>query len=162
MKGHHFSKSNIDKFYFKKFFMKKLFAISFVLLMSTYSVFANVNEKLLYSFSRTFPSAENVKWSEDSNGYFVSFTQSGIDSKVAYDPQGNFLYAMRYYNEESLPISILLALKKKFADQKIFGITESTTPDNITYHVKLEDEKNWYTVGMTTSGDNVIEDQFKK
>jgi hypothetical protein len=69
---------------------------------------------------------------------------------------------MRYYNEESLPISILLTLKKKFADKKIFGITESITPDNITYHVKLEDEKNWYTVGITTSGDSVIEDHFKK
>src|SRR6476661_7518533 len=100
--------------------MKKLFAISLVLLMCTYSVFANVNEKLLYSFSRTFPSAENVKWSEDANGSFVSFTQAGIASKVAYDPQGNFLYAMRYYNGENLPVSILLTLEKKFADKKIF------------------------------------------
>ncbi|HEY6978355.1 MAG TPA: hypothetical protein VH396_18785 [Chitinophagaceae bacterium] len=142
--------------------MKTLFAIFFVLFICTSSVFANVNEKLLYSFSRTFPSAENVKWSEDAIGYFVSFTQSGIPSKVAYDTKGNFLYAMRYYNEEGLPVSILLALKKKFTDKKISGVTESTTPDNIIYHVKLEDEKNWYTVGITTSGDSAIEEQFKK
>src|SRR4051794_19990632 len=108
-----------------------------------------VSEKLLYSFLNAFPSAENIKWCEDAKGYFVSFTQSGILSKVAYDPQGGFLYAMRYYNEEKLPLSVLLALRKKFPDKKIFGVTESSTPDNITYHVKLEDETSWYTVGVT-------------
>jgi hypothetical protein len=142
--------------------MKKLFAISVALFMCTYSLFADVNEKLLYSFSKTFPSAENVKWSEDANGYFVSFTQSGMHSKVAYDAEGGFLYAIRYYNEENLPVSILLTLRKKFAGKKISGITESSTPDNITYYVKLEDEKSWYTVGVTTSGGTVIEEHFKK
>jgi hypothetical protein len=142
--------------------MKKLFAISVALIMCTYSVFAGVNEKLLYSFGRAFPSAENVKWSEDVNGYFVSFTQSGILSKVAYDPQGDFVYAMRYYNEANLPVSILLTMRKKFADKKIAGVTESSTLDNITYFIKVEDEKNWYTVRATTSGDAVIEEHFKK
>src|SRR4051812_18017279 len=102
--------------------MKKLFVVFVALFMSTYPAFADVNAKLLYSFSKTFPSAENVKWSENADGYFVSFTQSGIHSKVAYDPQGGFLYAMRYYNEGNLPISILLSLRKKFADKKISGI----------------------------------------
>src|SRR4051812_4152518 len=112
----------------------------------------SVSEKLLYSFLNAFPSAENVKWYEDAKGYFASFNQSGILSKVAYDSQGGFLYAMRYYNEENLPTSVLLALRKKFADKNIFGVTESSTADNITYHVKLEDETSWYTVEVTTSG----------
>ena len=55
-----------------------------------------------------------------------------------------------------------MALRKKFADKKIFGITESSTPDNITYHVKLEDETSWYTVGVTTSGSITLEEQFQK
>ena len=126
------------------------------------SAAAAVSESLSLSFSKTFPSAENVKWTGDANGYFVSFTQFGIPSKAAYDPQDDFLYAMRYYNEENLPVSVLVKLKKKFADKKISSVTESSTPDNITYHVKLEDKKSWYTVEVTTSGDPVIEEYFKK
>ena len=142
--------------------MKKLFAISVALFMCTYSLFANVNEKLLYSFSKTFPSAENVKWSEDANGYFVSFTQSGMHSKVAYDAKGGFLYAIRYYNEENLPVSIILAVRERFADKKISGVTEESTQDNITYHLRLEDVKSWYGIAVTSSRSITLEEHFQK
>src|SRR6478735_5876913 len=126
------------------------------------SASAGVSESLSSSFSKTFPSAKNVKWTGDADGYFVSFTQFGIPSKAAYDPQDDFLYAMRYYNEENLPVSVLVKLKKKFTDKKISSVTESSTLDNITYHIKLEDKKSWYIVEVTTSGDPVIEEYFKK
>jgi len=142
--------------------MKKLFAILITLLVFISAAFADVNEKLQYSFNKAFPFAENVKWSKDDLGYFVSFTQSGILSKVAYDPQGDFVCAMRYYEEEKLPVSILLTVRKRFEDKKIFGITEVSTPDNVTYHIKLEDEKNWYGVRVTASEGVTIEERFKK
>jgi hypothetical protein len=142
--------------------MKKLFALSIVLFAFTIMVFAGVNEKLLYSFNRAFPLAENVKWSEDGKGYFVSFTQFGILSKVIYDREGNFIYALRYYKEENLPVSILLTVRKRFADKKISGITELSTEDNITYHLRLEDAKSWYGVEVTTSGSITLEEHFQK
>src|SRR6476620_4138647 len=132
--------------------MKKLFAISITLFVFTFISFAGVNEKLVYSFNKAFPLAENVKWSEDAKGYFVSFTQFGISSKVIYDPQGEFVYALRYYKEENLPVSIILAVRKRFADKKILGITELSTQDNITYHLRLEDTKSWYGIAVTPSG----------
>src|SRR3954464_12038063 len=98
--------------------MKKLFAISITLFVFTFISFASVNEKLLYSFNKAFPLAENVKWSEDANGYFASFTQFGILSKVVYDPHGDFIYALRYYEEDNLPVSILLKVRKRFAGKK--------------------------------------------
>jgi hypothetical protein len=122
----------------------------------------DVSEQLLYSFPKTFPLAENVKWLKDAQGYFLSFTQSGILSKAEYDPKGHFIYALRYYKEENLPLSILLKVREKFTDKKIFGVTELSTPDNTTYHLKLEDAKNWYGVQVTTLGDVTIEEQFKK
>src|SRR6266498_594700 len=121
-----------------------------------------VSEKLLYSFDKAFPLAENAKWLEDAKGYFVSFTQSGILSKVVYDPQGDFIYALRYYKEDNLPISVLLTVREKFTDKKIFSVTELSTPDNITYHLKLEDTKSWYSIQVTTLGDVTIEEHFKK
>ena len=122
----------------------------------------DVSKKLLYSFLKTFPLAENVKWLKDAEGYFVSFTQSGILSKAEYNPKGHFIYALRYYNEENLPLSILLKVREKFTDKKVFGVTELSTPDNTTYHLKLEDAKNWYGIQVTTLGDVTIEEYFKK
>src|SRR5881628_608857 len=107
--------------------MKKLIAVSVILIMFTSTAFADVNEKLLYSFNKSFPSAQNVKWSEDASGYFASFTEAGILSKVAFDLQGDFAYALRYYQEENLPVSILMAVRNKFADKKIFRVTELST-----------------------------------
>ena len=122
----------------------------------------SASEKLLYSFLNMFPLAEHAKWTEDTKGYFVSFTQAGILSKVAYDPQGDFIYALRYYKEENLPLAILLEVREKFTGKKIFGVTELSTPTNTTYYLKLEDAKNWYTIQVTTSGDVTIDEQKKK
>ncbi|HEY6976753.1 MAG TPA: hypothetical protein VH396_10720 [Chitinophagaceae bacterium] len=142
--------------------MKKLFALLIALFVFTLMVFANGNEKLLYSFNKAFPLAENVKWSEDAKGYFVSFTQFGIQAKVVYDPQGDFIYALRYYKEENLPVSILLAVRERFADKKISGVTEESTQDNIAYHLRLEDAKSWYGIAVTPSGSITLEEHFKK
>ena len=142
--------------------MKKLLSLSIVLSLLTLTGFAGVNEKLLYSFNKAFPLAENVKWSEDAKGYFVSFTQFGILSKVVYNPQGGFTYALRYYKEENLPVSILLVVRERFADKKISGVTEESTQDNIIYHLRLEDTKSWYGIAVTTSGSITLEEHFKK
>jgi len=142
--------------------MKKLFALSIALFVFTIVVFAGVNEKLLYSFNKAFPLAENVKWSDDAKGYFVSFTQFGISSKVVYDPQGDFVYALRYYKEENLPVYTLLAVRERFPGKKISGVTEESTQDNITYHVRLEDTKSWYGIAVTPSGSVTVEEHFKK
>jgi hypothetical protein len=142
--------------------MKKLIAVSVILIMFTSTAFADVNEKLLYSFNKSFPSAQNVKWSEDASGYFASFTQSGILSKVAFTRQADLVYALRYYQEDNLPVSILLAVRKKFADKKIFSVTELSTPDNITYYINLEDAKSWYSISVTTSGSITTKSHFRK
>ena len=51
---------------------------------------------------------------------------------------------------------------QKFADKNIFGVTEVSTTDNITYHIKLEDAKNWYTIRVAASEGITIEEHFKK
>jgi len=143
--------------------MKKTFAILITLLVFASSItFANVNENLIYAFKKAFPAAENAKWSEDDNGYFVSFTQHGILSKVTYDHDGNFLYALRYYKEENLPVSVLMSVRKKFKDKNIFAVIEVSTDDGIEYHIKLEDAKSWYGIIVTSSGSISVEERFRK
>jgi hypothetical protein len=142
--------------------MKKLLAIVLAIFLVASGVLANVNEKVLVQFGKAFPSAENVKWAEDTNGYFVSFTQFGILTKVTYDHNGSFQYALRYYKEENLPISILMAVKEKFQTAKIFAVIEVSTPEGIEYHVKLEDTKKLYGLRVSSLGDITIEERFKR
>ena len=142
--------------------MKKVCATLIAFLVFKTLVFADVNERLLYSFNKAFPLAVNTKWSEDANGYFVSFTQSGILSKVAYDLSGDFVYALRYYHEENLPVSILMALKEKFKNKNIFAVTELSTSDDVKYYIKLEDAKNWYGIVVTATGSFTLQEHYKR
>ena len=142
--------------------MKKVCATLIAFLVFKTLAFADVNERLLYSFNKAFPLAVNTKWSEDANGYFVSFTQSGILSKVAYDLSGAFVYALRYYHEENLPVSILMALKEKFKNKNIFAVTALSTSDDVKYYIKLEDAKNWYGIVVTAAGSITLREHYKR
>lgn len=121
-----------------------------------------ISEKLLQTFKQTFPDAEQVKWVEQSDKYIVNFKQNTIMTKIEYDKDGNFLSSLRYYTEKNLPVSILCRLQKKFADKKVFGVTEMTTETSVEYYIKLEDETTWYTVKSNTDGNLQVVEKYKK
>jgi hypothetical protein len=143
--------------------MKKTFLAVSCFIMLAIPAFSNMpNEKVLKVFNATFLSPEQVRWSEYESYYDVSFVQSGIRSRVKYDKDGNFLSSLRYYSEEHLPLNVVSELKKKFADKKVFGVTELTNEDEVTYFVKLEDAKRWYTVKISGNGRILSTEKFWK
>lgn len=144
--------------------MKKLVII--VCLFSAFSAFAadpyDVNEKVLKAFKETFIKATDVVWNEIQNTYQASFKQSDILTRASYDTEGNLLTTTRYYLEENLPAHILSKLKKRYEGKTVFGITESSTADEVTYYITLEDEKNWYVIKSDNSGSFELSKKFKK
>lgn len=120
------------------------------------------NDAVLKTFTATFPQAQDVEWFENSDHFLVNFKESGTLTKVAYDKEGNFMNSLRYYDGKNLPINILSAIKKKYADKKIFGVTEMTSQEGVTYHVKLEDDKMWYTVKATPEASLEMVEKYKK
>ncbi|WP_153796852.1 hypothetical protein [Foetidibacter luteolus] len=142
--------------------MKKIFVIAAGLILSTSVAKADPNEKLVQSFNQTFPNAQSVKWSENDNGYLVSFTQTGTLTKIRYDKEGNFLNSLRYYQEKDLPLKVLLAVKKKYKDKSVFGVTELTNENGVTYQLTLNDDKKWYIINSTTDGDLSLKDSYTK
>ena len=143
--------------------MKKVFitAISILILGLTMQA-AEVNEKVLKSFKETFPKAEQVNWQEFTDNYVVNFTSVGIRERITYDKDGNFISATRYYLQENLPANIICKLKKKYPNQKVYGVTEITTDSNVEYYVKLEDEANWTTIKSDNSGIMEVVEKYKK
>ena len=56
------------------------------------------------------------------------------------------LGSIRYYAPQMLPLNIYNRLKKEYSKKELFGVTEVTFGTDVTYFVKMQDEKNWITV----------------
>jgi len=121
-----------------------------------------ISEKMLNSFKKTFPDAQQVKWLEQADRYTVNFSENGVLTKIDYDKDGNFISSLRYYKEKNLPINILCRLQKKYADKKVFGVTEMTSDASVEYYIKLEDDENWITVKSNADGNMQVVEKYKK
>jgi hypothetical protein len=121
-----------------------------------------ISDKLLEAFRKTFPDAMQVKWVEEPNSYLVTFKQNDILTKVNYDKDGNFVSSIRYYSEKNLPVSIICHLQKEYPGKSVFGVTEVATEYTTEYYIKLQDDKNWYTIHSDASGNLEKIEKFRK
>lgn len=117
--------------------MKKVLTIAAALLLTATAVYAEPETKMEKSFNEMFPNAAQVKWHQDAGGYLVSFTQAGMQVKIIYSNKGKFIQSLRYYSEKDLPTNILMAVKNKYQGETIYGVTELTTANEVTYHITL-------------------------
>ena len=144
--------------------MKKLiiFTCLFAALSATAFNPPEVSEKVLKAFNETFMKATEVVWYEVQNLYEASFKQSEVISRAIYDQDGNLLRTTRYYSQENLPINILTKLQKRFAGKSVYGVTELSTDDEVSYHITMQDEKNWYIIKADNWGGLELEKKYKK
>jgi len=144
--------------------MKKLIILTclFAALSATASTPPEVSEKVLKAFNETFIKATDVVWHEMQNLYEASFKQSEIITRAMYDTDGNLLRTTRYYSQENLPINILAKVKKKYEGKSVFGVTETSTEDEVSYYITLEDEKNWYIIKADNWGTLELSQKFRK
>jgi hypothetical protein len=144
--------------------MKKLIILTclFAALSVAASAPPEVTEKVLKAFNETFMKATDVVWHETQNYYEASFKQSEIISKAIYDAEGNLLRTTRYYSQENLPINILTKLQKRYAGKSVYGVTELSSEDEVSYHITLQDETNWYMIKADNFGNLELSKKFKK
>lgn len=121
-----------------------------------------VNEKILKSFQQTFIYAQDVVWQEKDNEYLANFWQGEINIRARYDEQGNLLSTIRYYFEKQLPPNVISKLKKKYPGKFIFGVTEVASENEVNFFIKLQDDKNWYTIKSDIYGNMQQTDKFKR
>jgi len=143
--------------------MKKIILIfSCFLILAANSFAAIPNEKVLKSFEAIFNSATEIKWFDHKEYFEVRFVQANIRTNVKFDMDGNFISSMKYFQEQQLPANVLWKVKMKYADKKIFGVTEITTPEEIIYYVKLEDSKSWLTIKVYGNGQMDVFEKYRK
>lgn len=143
--------------------MKKIFLAVLVIGCSFFAK-ANEepNEKVLDAFNKTFPSVEEVSWSENDHSFDVRFKQNQTVTRVTYDKAGNIVRTIRYYKEEHLPILVLTRVKQRFSGRNIYGVTEVTKEGETSYHIVLEDAKQWYDITSDAYGSIMLNKKFRK
>ena len=145
--------------------MKKM--ILSALLLAGITVFAKeapseVNEKVLKAFNETFEQAKNVVWHEYDNYYQANFKIDEIQVRAQYDEEGVLLKTMRYYGEKQLLPNIVAKLNTRYSDREVFGVTEVTSPEEVSFLITMKDDKNWYVVKSDVYGNLEQTEKFKR
>jgi len=121
-----------------------------------------VNEKVLKAFKETFGKAQDVVWHEYDNVYQANFKMDEIQIRAQYDQEGALIQTIRYYSERQLLPNIVAKLKKKYAGKEIFGVTETSSDEGVSFLVTLKDEKHWYVVKSDVYGNLEQTEKFKR
>jgi len=147
--------------------MKKIIFACLTALISATSLFAAppsiVTEKVLKVFRDAFPEVKEPTWYNFDTYYEVYFTNPDNSScRIDYNPEGIVLSTTRYYTSQNLSPAIRAKVNEKYPGKKIFGITEVSNNENVTYHIVLEDDKNWLTVQSDATGNITLEKKLVK
>lgn len=139
-----------------------MFAIAFLITLSSFATDLKISEKVMKAFETTFTDAEDIVWTNTENVYTVQFKQQGTVTYVKYDGEGNFLSSRRYYGNAKLPVDIQCRLQKSYPGKTVFGVTEFTIADEVCYFVKLEDADTWSTVKINQARSIELVEKMKK
>jgi hypothetical protein len=114
--------------------MKKLIvslaAVLAIGLAPAFAHAANDNPHVEKVFAQQFAGAENVKWTEVTDGYLkAAFTLSGIRVEAYFNADGELEGTLRnlFYNQ--LPLAVMQTVSNKFASAVIVEIREITNND---------------------------------
>ncbi|MGZ3839098.1 MAG: hypothetical protein ACXVMS_13900 [Flavisolibacter sp.] len=142
--------------------MKKILLIAAAFIFASAAYAYTPNQKVLDAFHKTFQQVTNVNWQDVDNKYEANFSQNNITFRVMYNEDGDVVKSIRYYFGPSLPIFIQAKLEKKYEGKKVFGVTEVSTDNELTYYIILEDNNTWTHVQSDAYGNMFTEKKIKK
>lgn len=133
-----------------------------VLLLSTSSVAANVNEKALSAFSKDFAGATNAGWKERDNLYLVEFKVGDVSFNAAYNEDGDLLASSKSLKLEDLPLTVTQAIDKKYTDYEIGNNAAALTFEGKTnYYLTIANSRQVLYIKVSEKGDISIERKTK-
>lgn len=96
------------------------------------------------SFLESHRNAENVRWYDDANGYFVYYDIDGKKGKSFYNRRGNQLYDVLSYPEKFLSGRLREMVKGAYyMDYRITHVAEIRASGNTVHLINITDGKTW-------------------
>ena len=144
--------------------MKKMLFLLLAVVATGYGTAAraDVTEKVKKLFHESFRDAKDIQWADHVAYYEVKFNHASIPTRVIYDTDGNILETYRYYGAQQLPPMVMSKLNDRYADRKVFGVTEVSTEAGVQYYISMSDSQNWYTVQSDPNGRMEQVKKFRK
>lgn len=137
--------------------MKKfILSLTALFTVGTMAAFANtpvsVDPKAAANFKKEFSSAELVQWSQEGSYNKVSFVLGGNRAIAYFGQDGELIGSLRDLVYNQLPLKVMQALDKRFANAAIFDIRELNNADGIQYKVTVEKNEKKYSVTIAPDG----------
>lgn len=106
-----------------------------------------VNIKAVRHFVKNYPGIENEKWYRINKGFMAKCEVKGNKTRVDYDPRGQWLYTIRYYEVGRFPENIRVLVKSNYYDYTITLIEEIEAPGHApVYIAHLHHQPYWKQV----------------
>jgi hypothetical protein len=148
--------------------MKKITTILTAALM-LFSIFAFANEgekvsaEVKAAFKKDFSSASAVSWEKSKGYYFATFTINELETNAAYSETGELVATSRTIEFNQVPLSVSLALSKKYPGYTLPKMAMELNYAGITsYFVNVENDRHFLKLRCSGSGDIQVERKLKK
>lgn len=141
--------------------MKKIF-VSFSLLLTAglSSAFANSDpdpdQKVLDAFKTEFASAENVIWNKQDEYDKATFILAGRRTVAYFNPEGQLEGCAREISFDQLPLAVMTAVDRRFAEKDILSVLEVSNSEGTNYKVTVKTKTRKYKVKVDSAG-NITE-----
>ena len=137
--------------------MKKIIILFSLLLTTGLSlVFANEkfnpDQKTLDGFKKEFIAAQSVSWEKQGDFDKATFLLSGNRVIAWFNTAGQLEGSIRDIFFDQLPLIVMTAVDKRFADAAIYSVREITKNELTSYSITLEAKNKKYTIKVGSSG----------
>jgi hypothetical protein len=102
---------------------------------------ADVNAKALKSFNKNFKVNVPVKWWSDDKSFHAYFVQDGVQHRVTYRKNGQWLLTMKTYAAQYLNDDVKNQVERAYDGYEVMGVTEVNMGVNDVYFVNIQSAK---------------------
>jgi hypothetical protein len=111
-------------------------------------------------FLHQFPEATSINYKVTGQFTEVNFVWNGLQLQAYYDLEGNQLATTRAIDRNSLPVNVMLTLKKLYPEGIVTSAIEySDAGEGLSYYVTVAAPKSTLLLHVSTSGECSV---FKK
>ena len=115
------------------------------------------------AFENDFSKASHVSWEKSNGFYFASFTLNDVNIDAAYTEKGELIGTSRRITAEQMPLSISLAIAKKYDGYLVDKPVVELTYEGLTrYYVTVSNLSHAFKLKCFSSGELEIERKIKK
>lgn len=140
--------------------MKKIKLTAIALFFLGATAFAQSNE-VQATFNKMFPSAENVKWSqEDATEWEAEFNINNQKFSANFSVNGTWLETERELATTEVPTAINTTIAKEFADYQVKEAELSETKNGTVFQFELSKDKTVLDVTFSRDG-TVVKKEVK-